>query len=143
MGGNMKKITLTLLTSLAFITTTQASEMVYQPINPSFGGNPLNGSFLLNKAQAQNKHKAPIKKKTYAEKFQDSLERAYINKIVREITDLAFGETTDGSVFDQNSTFMSGDYEIQIVTTNPDSITVQITNTVTGEITLIEVPRFG
>ena len=148
MVGNMKTTITALLSTVLSLTilatsTTQASEMVYTPINPSFGGNPLNGSFLLNKAQAQNKHKAPIKRKTYAEKFQDSLERAYINKIVREITDLAFGEAADGSVFDQNSTFMSGDYEIQIVTTNPDSITVQITNTVTGEITLIEVPRFG
>lgn len=124
------------------VSSSFATEMVYQPINPSFGGNPLNGSFLLNKAQAQNKHKAPINQKTYAEKFQESLERAYINKIVREITDLAFGEATDGSVFDQNSTFTSGDYTIQILTSNPDSITVQITNTVTGEITIIEVPRF-
>ena len=30
-----------------------ASEMVYHPVNPTFGGNPLNGSFLLSQAQAQ------------------------------------------------------------------------------------------
>src|ERR1700759_2151810 len=30
-----------------------ASEMVYHPVNPTFGGNPLNGSFLLSTAQAQ------------------------------------------------------------------------------------------
>src|ERR1700742_1786966 len=30
-----------------------ASEMVYHPVSPSFGGNPLNGSFLLSTAQAQ------------------------------------------------------------------------------------------
>lgn len=30
-----------------------ASELVYHPISPSFGGNPLNGSFLLSTAQAQ------------------------------------------------------------------------------------------
>jgi curli production assembly/transport component CsgF len=29
------------------------SEMVYHPVNPTFGGNPLNGSFLLSTAQAQ------------------------------------------------------------------------------------------
>jgi curli production assembly/transport component CsgF len=27
--------------------------MVYHPVNPTFGGNPLNGSFLLSTAQAQ------------------------------------------------------------------------------------------
>jgi curli production assembly/transport component CsgF len=30
-----------------------ASEMVYHPVIPSFGGNPLNGSALLSTAQAQ------------------------------------------------------------------------------------------
>jgi curli production assembly/transport component CsgF len=30
-----------------------ASEQVYHPVNPTFGGNPLNGGFLLSTAQAQ------------------------------------------------------------------------------------------
>ncbi|CCE06469.1 conserved exported hypothetical protein [Bradyrhizobium sp. STM 3843] len=30
-----------------------ASEIVYHPVNPTFGGSPLNGSFLLSQAQAQ------------------------------------------------------------------------------------------
>jgi curli production assembly/transport component CsgF len=120
-----------------------ASELVYKPINPSFGGNPINGSYLLGKANAQNKHKAPVAKKSYAEKFQESLERAYISKMVREITDLAFGEEADSSLFGEDSIFSSGDYEILVLTSNPDAITVQITNTITGEITVIEIPRFG
>ena len=32
-----------------------ASELVYCPINPAFGGNPLNYQWLLSSAQAQNK----------------------------------------------------------------------------------------
>ena len=30
-----------------------ASELVYHPVSPTFGGNPLNGTFLLSQAQAQ------------------------------------------------------------------------------------------
>ncbi len=30
-----------------------ASELVYKPINPSFGGDPLNGNWLLSQATAQ------------------------------------------------------------------------------------------
>jgi curli production assembly/transport component CsgF len=30
-----------------------ASELVYHPISPTLGGNPLNGSFLLSTAQGQ------------------------------------------------------------------------------------------
>ena len=33
-----------------------ASELVYQPINPAFGGNPFNGPFLLETATLQNGH---------------------------------------------------------------------------------------
>lgn len=140
-----------IITTILFSSSLTASELVYTPINPSFGGSPLNGSFLMGKAQAQNKHKAKISEKTYAEKFQESLERAYINKMVREITDLSFGETCDAatdpncdpSVFSEDSTFVSGDYQIQIITSNADSITVEITHSITGEVTVIEVPRFG
>ena len=34
--------------------TAWATELVYTPINPSFGGNPANGQFLRGIAQAQN-----------------------------------------------------------------------------------------
>lgn len=30
-----------------------ASEIVYRPVNPSFGGDPLNGNWLLSQASAQ------------------------------------------------------------------------------------------
>ncbi|WP_367299436.1 curli production assembly/transport protein CsgF [Hafnia alvei] len=33
--------------------------MVFQFVNPNFGGNPNNGSFLLNEANAQNSYKDP------------------------------------------------------------------------------------
>ena len=140
--NTIKKIILS-SSVLLFSTYTISTELVYTPINPSFGGSPLNGSMLLNKAQSHNKHKAPINEKSFAEKFQDSLERAYINRMVREITDLAFGEGVDDSLFNQDSIFASGDYEIQILTSGSDAITVQITNTITGEVVVIEVPRFG
>lgn len=33
-----------------------AGTLVYTPTNPTFGGNPLNGSTLFNSAQVQNQH---------------------------------------------------------------------------------------
>ncbi|WP_176474674.1 curli assembly protein CsgF [Pseudoalteromonas sp. HM-SA03] len=120
-----------------------ATELVYKPINPAFGGNPLNANMLLSKAQSQNKHRAPIIEKTYDEKFQESLERTYLNRLVREITDVAFGEDIQDSIFNQDATFMSGDYQIQVITSTPDTITVRIMNTASGEETILEVPRFA
>ena len=47
---------------LALLTASPLSwggSMVFQFVNPNFGGNPNNGSFLLNEAQAQNSYKDP------------------------------------------------------------------------------------
>ena len=52
-----------LLIGLASAAAVQATELVYTPVNPSFGGNPLNGTWLLNNAQAQNDHDDPDLKK--------------------------------------------------------------------------------
>ena len=43
-----------LLVGLASVVAAQATGLVYTPVNPSFGGNPLNGTWLLNNAQSQN-----------------------------------------------------------------------------------------
>ncbi|MBH0027927.1 curli production assembly protein CsgF [Pseudoalteromonas sp. SWN29] len=141
MDGKMKKTALIIITILSF--SSQATEIIYTPINPSFGGNPLNANMLLSKAQAQNKHKAPVIEKGYAEQFQDSLERTYLNRMVREITDMAFGEDVEDSIFNQDSIFMSGDYQIEVITSTTDSITVKITNILDDSVVIIEVPRFG
>ena len=43
----------TLLVS-ALTMQANAGELIYTPINPSFGGDPFMGSYLLGKAQAQD-----------------------------------------------------------------------------------------
>ena len=136
----MNKILLIIIT-LSF--SASATELIYTPINPSFGGNPLNANMLLSKAQAQNKHKAPVIERDYAEQFQDSLQRTYLNRMVREITNMAFGEDSEDSIFNQDSIFMSGDYQIEVITSTTDTITVNIPNMLDGTIVIIEVPRFG
>jgi curli production assembly/transport component CsgF len=47
--------TVSAIAALAIFATAPAigSEIVYHPVNPTFGGNPLNGTFLLQQAQAQ------------------------------------------------------------------------------------------
>jgi curli production assembly/transport component CsgF len=150
MVSNMKANIIAAVALVIATSNLSASELVYTPMNPSFGGSPLNGSFLLNKANSQNTHTASSAERSYGDRLQESLERAYINRIVREITDLAFGEqefdengVPIASIFDDNSLFISGDFQVKLVTTNPDSLLVEITNILTGEVTIVEIPRFG
>ncbi|MEL4422420.1 curli assembly protein CsgF [Shewanella algae] len=110
----------------------QATELVYTPINPSFGGNPLNGSFLLSKAQAQNDNQAAGNEKDFVTRFKESLERNIINSITRGVAD---GEITDG-VYD------TGDYRVEVASTG-SGVMLTITNLLSGEVTVIEMPIYG
>jgi curli production assembly/transport component CsgF len=38
---------------IGFLAPAFATEQVYHPVSPTFGGNPSNGTFLLSTAQAQ------------------------------------------------------------------------------------------
>lgn len=82
-----------LLFSGVFTVEVRADEITYKPVNPSFGGNPFNGPYLLNNASAQRQFAAPERKKpSAAEQFASSVERALINRVGREIADSILGE---------------------------------------------------
>ncbi|ABE54258.1 curli production assembly/transport component CsgF, putative [Shewanella denitrificans OS217] len=115
---------------ISFAALTQATELVYTPVNPSFGGSALNGSFLLNKAQAQNDN-ARTNDKDFVTRFQESLERNIINSITRGV---ANGEITDG-VYD------TGDFRVEVSPT-ANGVMLTITNLETGDVTVIEMPTF-
>jgi curli production assembly/transport component CsgF len=81
---------LPVLLSAVHGTPTFATELVYVPVNPNFGGSPLNGSVLLNSAQATNKHKDPDAQraaaaatapKTGLQQFNDMLERSILSQL--------------------------------------------------------------
>jgi len=138
----MKKYLLTLGFFTSICGYSSASELVYKPVNPSFGGNPLNGSFLLGKAQGQNKHKAPQSKKSFEEKVSDALERATLSDIVSKYKETVLGEN---AVIDngEDTSFISGDYQIDILSSNSDTITIEVTDLLTDKVTIIEIPKFG
>ena len=124
--------TLLALVTLCVAGSGQATELIYTPVNPSFGGNPQNGAFLLNKAQAQNDNKSMSSEKDFVTRFKESLERNIINSITRGVAD---GEITDG-VYD------TGDFRIEVAATG-NGVMLTITNIETGEVTVIEMPTFG
>ncbi|WP_436892447.1 curli production assembly/transport protein CsgF [Siccibacter turicensis] len=53
------RITHAVVTLLLVCPLSWAGNMTFQFRNPNFGGNPNNGAFLLNSAQAQNSYKDP------------------------------------------------------------------------------------
>lgn len=73
----------------------QATELVWTPINPSFGGSALNGSWLLSQANAQNKfldRVAPGSTSTVADSFEDRVTSLLLSRTATTIVDEALGE---------------------------------------------------
>jgi len=140
----MKKILIwvfCLLVGLFLMTERSAiaSELIYTPVNPSFGGSPLNGTFLLNQATLQNKFKEQrslSQPKTALERFTEQLEYSVFSRMAQRIVDAAFGEDTL-----KPGEYTFGDYKVS-VTTDANGITVVITEISTGNTTTVQVPYY-
>lgn len=116
----------------AFVQHATGSELVYQPVNPAFGGNPINGSYLLSNAQSQNNFKgdtaspSAFSQRSALDRFTDSLESRLLNQLIGDI-----GEGNAG-------TLVTEDFIVDIID-NDGVLTVKITDLATNETTEIEV----
>lgn len=120
-----------------------ASELVYHPYNPSFGGNPLNGEVLLNSALVTRKHKAPdidsdrygIEERSPLDQAQETLEWLIVSKMA---------SAASMAIIDEDGNFIPGTLETQnfiITVTNIGDGQLSITtyDKSTGATTTVEV----
>lgn len=113
-----------------------AGELVYTPVNPNFGGNPANGSFLLSEAQAQNHFKEPVTQESTFQQFQDTLDRAILSRIAT---------TASGSLFDANGHLKAGseydnaDFHVSVVDLGGGILQVTTTDKNTGATTVFQI----
>ncbi|HEY9217774.1 MAG TPA: curli assembly protein CsgF [Phenylobacterium sp.] len=121
-------------------TPVAAQDMVYEPINPSFGGNPFNSAHLLGVAGAINDYKDPNATSTtgasQSDLFARQLQSRLLSALSSQITNAIFGENAQES---GNVNF--GGQQIAWVRTL-ESVTVTITDDASGSETVIEVPTF-
>jgi curli production assembly/transport component CsgF len=128
------------LLSTAGLVGASAGELVYQPINPSFGGNPFNSSHLLGLAEAQNQHideprfSAGTTGLSQADLFVRQLQSRLLSGLAAQVSDAIFGENAQDSgevVFgDHTITFQRG----------LEFIDITIFDGVSGGTTEIRVP---
>lgn len=113
--------------------------MVYKPINPSFGGNPFNSAHLLGIANAQNDFTDPDSRRdssSQADIFARQLQSRLLSALSSQIVDAIFGENPQ-----QQGTISFGGQTIDFFR-DLDSVTLNITNDETGEVTEIVIPTF-
>lgn len=119
-------------TGLFFTGQTGFSQQLkYQPVNPNFGGNYLNYSWLLSSANAQDPFKEDSKfgMESALGNFSDSMKRQILNQLSRSLLD---GEEITG----EEGTFEAGGLIIDISNTRTGTI-ITIIDPETGESTEI------
>jgi curli production assembly/transport component CsgF len=134
MNRPQQNITGVFLAGLLLSSGLSATELVYTPVNPSFGGSPLNGAWLLGSAQAQNDKKDPdaveydrsiYERPSDLERLTSQLESSLLSDLLR---DAQAGET--GSL-------TTTDFFVRAYNGDAGLLIVEITDRVTGEISEI------
>ncbi len=135
-------LSLALASCLATVSV-QATELVYFPLNPSFGGSPLNGQVLLNSALATNKHKDPniddgrLEDQTPLDIFNETLERAVLSQLAGAATSRIIGQ--DGRLVPGN--LETENFYINIVSAGGGRISITTTDKLTGNTNTFEVQQ--
>lgn len=115
-----------------------AQDLVYQPIDPTFGGNPFNSAHLLGIANAQNDYRDPTAttSNSQADIFARQLQSRLLSALSSQIVDAIFGENPQ-----ESGTISFGGQTIDFVR-GLTEVTLTITDDDTGEITKIVIPTF-
>jgi curli production assembly/transport component CsgF len=123
------------------LTAAHATTLVYEPVNPNFGGNPLNGVNLLNEANALNKYKDPslasygTSGQSTLDQFNTQLQQAILSRVASSISSSIVG--TDGTL--HPGTINTGNFSIAITSVAGGNLQVTTTDKTTGASTTFVV----
>ncbi len=113
-------------------------DILFKPINPSFGGNSFNSSHLLATAEAQKKKeekKATTRPtQSNSDRFIRLLESRLYSSLATAVSEAIFGDAAK-----PNGTIKFDDQEVSFVNAG-GQITLTITDFSTGQVTNITVP---
>jgi len=121
---------------------TSGQQFVYTPVNPAFGGNPYNYSWMLSSAQAQNDIKTASSTPTTStstntlNNFAQSLNQQILSALSQQIVAKEFGENALTA-----GTYTLGTYQINI-TNQTSGLNISILDNSSGASTTVTVPYF-
>lgn len=128
-----------LLLFLGWNWTVVGQQLVYQPINPNFGGSPVNYNWLLSSANAQNQFKDNNQfqsDNSVLGTFSDSVKRQVLNQMSRNFLGDEGMEEAKKNINNGNGTFEAGGLVIKVNDTRNGPV-ITIIDIDTGESTEI------
>ena len=130
---NLQKNAMVGLVSLLCLAA-HATDLIYTPVNPAFGGSPLNGNTLLSIANATNEYyKEP--EKSAIDKFNASLQSSILSKLSSQIISNMFAGATGFNP----GTYETGNYIVTITDLGSGQISIETRDKNTGEIAAFTV----
>ncbi len=124
--------------------SASATELVYQPVNPSFGGYPANGPNLLASATATTKHKesaglggSSLFDQSPLAQFNQTLERTVLSQLASAATSKLLGQ--DGKLVP--GTFSTANFTITVIDLGGGMLRITTTDRTTGATTTFEVAQ--
>jgi len=118
-----------------------AGDLIFTPVNPSFGGSPLNSNHLIGLANAQNEHKRKSDQSnalgnslSSTERFLQMLQSRLYSSLAEQVSNSIFGPDAQ-----QQGRIKFQDQEVSFINTGTE-IRLAITDFTTGQITEIVVP---
>lgn len=124
------------------VAGAHASELVYLPVNPSFGGYPANGPGLLASASATSKHgndkrgSSPFEQSPLAQ-FNQTLERTVLSRLASAATSKLIG--SDGKLVP--GSFSTDNFDITVTDLGNGTLRITTTDRGTGATTSFEVAQ--
>jgi curli production assembly/transport component CsgF len=118
---------------------TYSQQLVYTPINPSLGGSSFNGQWMLSYAQAQDRLQDTRDVGLISDPFtdfQESLKRAIISQLTRNLVADSFGENQL-----REGRYELGDYVVDI-SQGGNGLNIIIIDNLTGNQTNILIPYY-
>jgi curli production assembly/transport component CsgF len=128
-----------LAATIMLAAPASAQDIVYQPVDPTFGGNPFNSAHLFGIANAINDYKDPkaaATANTQQSIFARQLESRLLSALSSQIVDAIFGENPQ-----ERGTITFGGQTIDFVRSLED-VTLNIRDDTSGEVTTIVIPTF-
>lgn len=138
------------LTFCSWSSLAQSQDLTYQPINPAFGGNPLNSNILISTANAQRTATArdaddgsgsggasgaTETASQNADLFVRQLQSRLFSALASQVTEAIFGDEPAAS-----GTVTFGTTNVEFSQTATD-ITLVITDNLAGTVTEVVVPQ--
>lgn len=128
------KITVQIFALSLIISCTNviASELIYTPVSPSFGGHPLNSGHLFNTANAINDYSGPerdygFEEQSALERLTSSLESRLISQILSDASDGKTGQ------------LITDDFTVNVVEGDNGALLIHLVDNKTGESSTIQV----